>query len=178
VNYVGFYHTDLLFVCLLFVHFDVETCTRAGESSKPIAYTLRIPSKKFTGRKWHLADGCFVVATTNVITGHRKPDADKLQAAVADNQLWLTCFWFRPQVQAFPTIVLWKCHLIWPKAKKPRDIDVNYCNFHWKSGTMRFLSFTVSKKRIVDERNVQRAPWKDIVLCNDLALKFWWRRFN
>ena len=173
MHQVGVYHTDL-FVCLLFVHFNAGRCTGAGESSKPITYTLGIPSKKSTGRKWHLTDGCFIIGTTNVITGHRKPDADKLQAAaVADNQLWLTCFWFRPQVQTFPTIVLWKCHLIWPKAKKPRDNDVNYCNFNWKSGIMRFLSFTVSKKRIVDERNVQRVPWKDIVLRNDL-----WRRFN
>jgi hypothetical protein len=33
---------------------------------------------------------------TSVITGHRKPDADKLQAAVADNQLWLACFLISP----------------------------------------------------------------------------------
>jgi hypothetical protein len=47
-----------------------------------------------------------------------------------------------------------KCHLIWPKAKNPRDNDVNYCNFNWKSGAMRFLSLTVTKKSIVAERMV------------------------
>jgi hypothetical protein len=73
--------------------------------------------------------GCIVAFMTRVIMGHETPDADKLQATVTYNQLWLTCFWFRPRVRASPANSLVEMSFNLAKSQKPRDTDVNYCNF-------------------------------------------------
>ena len=76
IELVGISQLIIEFVSLLLFRLCACTRIRAGESSMPITYNLRTRSKKVTRSKWHLADECFVVAMTCVITVYWTPDAD------------------------------------------------------------------------------------------------------